>query len=203
MPIYQKKNITESIKVAIWKTDETELELIDLLTKRGISTEGKPNISNPLKIKHWLATRLLVNEFFDDVTIIYNALGKPILSNNWFISISHSNEFAAIIVNKKTECGIDIEKISPKVDRIKHKFLNSSDLINITTLEELTLYWGAKEALYKYYGKKEVLFIEHLFINDFSINNTNFIGKINMPNFKVEVPMTWEKLEDFMLVYTM
>ena len=86
---------------------------------------------------------------------------------------------------------------------IKHKFLNPSDLKTVITLEDLCIYWGAKEALYKYYGKKEVLFIEHLFIENFDKNSSTFKGIINMPEFKKEINMNFEILEDHTLVYTM
>ena len=145
----------------------------------------------------------MLNEFFKGVKIIYDALGKPSLDNGWKISISHSNDFVAIIMNEYENCGIDIEKVTPKIERIKHKFLNPIDLKNIVSLDYLILYWGAKEALYKYYGKKEVLFIENLFINNFDKGISSFSGEIKMPDFQKEIPMKWEKIEDFILVYTL
>ena len=140
--------------------------------------------------------------FLKTTAIVYDDLGKPHLENGWNISISHANEFAAIMLNKNGACGIDIEKISPKIARIKHKFLNDTDLKNITTEQNLTIYWGAKEALYKYYGKKKVFFIEHLFIQNFNKNHHYFDGLIKMPHFTKKIPMAWEKIEDYMLVYT-
>ena len=170
---------------------------------KGIAIENKPNINNNLKIIQWLTTRLLLSIFFKNATISYDDLGKPHLDNGWFISISHSNEFVAINLNKKTPCGIDIERISEKVVRIKHKFLNPLDLKNVVSPEHLTIYWGAKEALYKYYGKKEVLFIENLFISNFSSQKNNFIGAIEIENYSKEISMSYEKIEDYVMVYTL
>jgi phosphopantetheinyl transferase len=203
MPIYQIKNVSKQSKIGVWKITETEDELLNVFSRKGFDKSNILETKSKQRLKQWLATRLLLCEFFDNVTISYDIYGKPILDNNWFISISHSNDFVAINLNKKTHCGIDIEKTSSKIDRIKHKFLNPSDLKNVTSLEQLTLYWGAKEALYKCYGKKEVLFIEHLFIENFNENNDSFKGKISMPDFKIEIPMVWEKIEDYVLVYTL
>ncbi|PCJ28798.1 MAG: hypothetical protein COA97_00200 [Flavobacteriales bacterium] len=211
MPTFQVKNISETINIGVWKITETEEELLNSLISKGFDETNITKTKNKQRLKQWLATRLLLNEFFDNAIINYDDLGKPHLNNDWFISISHSNEFVAINLNKNSHCGIDIEKITPKVERIKHKFLNPLDLQNVSSLEQLTLYWGAKEALYKYYGKKEVLFIEHLFISNFSENVTTFNGKIeinhppNLPqgrNFRIKLPMAWEKIEDYVLVYT-
>lgn len=203
MPIFQVINISEEINVAIWKITETEEELLNILINKGFDRTTIYQTKNTQRLKQWLATRILLSDFFDNAIINYDDLGKPHLNNGWNISISHSNEFVAINLNKNSHCGIDIEKISPKVERIKHKFLNPSDLQNVTSLEHLTLYWGAKEALYKYYGKKEVLFIEHLFISNFSKDNDSFQGKIELSNFQKELSMNWGKIEDYILVYTL
>lgn len=203
MPIYQTNNVSESSKVAVWKITETEDILLNRLLLLGFKKSEIPQTNNKQLIKQWIATRLLLNTFFKNATIIYDNLGKPSLDNEWNISISHSNEFVAINLNKNHNCGIDIEKITPKIDRIKHKFLSPNDLKKVNSLEHLIIYWGAKEALYKLYGKKEVLFIENLFINDFTPNKTSFIGSIKMPDYQKVIPMTWEKIEDFMLVYTL
>ena len=203
MPVYQLKNVSEFNKIGVWKITESETELSEQLINKGFVIKDKPNSPNKTRITQWLATRLLLTEFFDEVSINYTNLGKPYLNNGWFISISHSNEFVAINLNKNNDCGIDIEKITPKIERIKHKFLNPSDLQNVTSLEHLTLYWGAKEALYKYYGKKEVLFIENLFVTNFSSNKNNFIGSIELQNYSKKIDMKYEILEGHTLVYTL
>ena len=203
MPIYQTNKVSEAIKVAVWRITETEDELLNKLMNLGFEPASIYQTKNKNRLKQWIATRLLLNEFFKNVKIIYDDLGKPSLENGWKISISHSNDFVAIIMNEHENCGIDIEKVTPKIERIKHKFLNPTDLKDIISLDHLILYWGAKESLYKYYGKKEVLFIENLFINNFNKNENSFNGEIKMPDFQKEIPMTWEKIEDFILVYTL
>ncbi len=203
MPIYQINNVSETIKVGVWKITESEEVLLELLIKTGFKQQDIYQTKNKQRLKQWIATRLLLHSQYNTTEIIYDDLGKPFLINGWNISISHSNDFAAIIINKTAYCGIDIEKITPKIERIKHKFLSPSDLKKISTLEHLLLYWGAKEALYKLYGKKEVLFIENLFIKEFKKGNNIFLGEIKMPDYQKEITMTWEKIEDFILVYTL
>jgi len=203
MPVFQIKKISNKLSIGLWKISETEGQLTKMATSKGISLDNKLKSSHKTRIIQWLATRLLLNELIGDETINYNQLGKPQLNNGSFISISHSNYFVAVAINKNNDCGIDIEKITPKIERIKHKFLNQTDLKKITTNKDLTIYWGAKEALYKYYGKKEVIFIENLLIKNFSKNNLLFKGEILMDSFQIELPMTYEKIEDYILVYTL
>ena len=203
MPVYQTKKISDSILLGVWKITETEESLLSEFLKTVSDTPTIYQTKNKQRLKQWLATRLLLIVFFNKTKIIYDDLGKPSLDNGWKISISHSNEFVTIILNKEEDCGIDIEKISDKVGRIKHKFLNPLDLENVITAEHLTIYWGAKEALYKLYGKKEVLFIEHLFIEDFSKGSQTFKGKIKMPDYKKVIPMEYKIIEDYILTYTL
>jgi len=203
MPIYQTNNVSANLKIAVWRITETERELLNKLMTLGFEQSSIFQTKNKQRLKQWMATRLLLNTFFENAKIIYDNLGKPKLDNGWRISISHSNDFVAINLNKNEDCGIDIEKVTSKIERIKHKFLNPTDLKNVITLEHLIIYWGAKEALYKYYGKKEVLFIENLYINNFNKNENIFNGEIKMPDFQREVPMAWEKIEDFVMVYTL
>jgi 4'-phosphopantetheinyl transferase EntD len=202
MPIYEIKNTSNYAKIGIWKITESTEDLIALLENKGFNTCTLLVTKNKQRLKQWLSTRLLLYYFYDNFEIIYDENGKPHLGNDHFISISHSHQFVAVSVNEKIDCGIDIEKLSPKVERIKHKFLNLIDLKNVTSLENLMIYWSAKEALYKYYGRKEVQFIENLFIENFDKNDDTFIGKIELPSFKIELPMVWKKIEKFVLVYT-
>lgn len=201
MPILEVKNISTSKKLGVWKISETIDELKNLASQLPYTIE-LPVTKIENKQKQWLAVRLLLNELLPNAQISYNELGKPMLSNDWNISISHTNDFAAVIINMDEECGIDIESISNKVAKIKHKFLSSKDLAQLQTDEELTIYWSAKETLYKYYGKKEVLFIENLFIDNFKISSPNFTGKIDLPNYKKELNLAWQKIENSILVYT-
>ena len=203
MPIYQHKIINKNVKLGIWFINEPIQQLTKLAEEKKVNLTNLPQVKNESRVKQWLATRLLLNYFFADVTIVYDEKGKPYLNNGWNISISHSGDYVAIILNKNGHCGIDIEKISSKVERIKHKFLNTTDLNNIKTEQDITIFWGAKEALYKYYGKKEVLFIENLFIENFSPSKNSFIGIINMPNLNIKLNIEWEKVEDYILVYTL
>jgi phosphopantetheinyl transferase len=89
---------------------------------------------------------------------------KPRLPNNvLFFSISHSWPFVAVLINEKEEAGIDIQTINPRISAIKHKFLSPTEqLLFGDDLYLLTLAWCAKEAAYKWNGRRGVPFIEEL-----------------------------------------
>lgn len=88
--------------------------------------------------------------------------GKPIVI--WFsmessstvcISISHSKGFAVAIAAREN-CGVDIQQVTPAVERVEERFVTSEEkniLAEISDLygrrAALTLLWSAKEAVKK------------------------------------------------------
>ena len=164
--------------------------LENLSAKREIETKGK----------NYLAKELLGN----NCVIAYDNKGKPYLTGDTkHISISHSHDKLAIIVNEHESTGIDIELIRDKILKIKHKFLTNQELIDANdNVEKLLIYWAAKETLYKIYGLKEVDFIEHLLVKPFTKHNLGtIIGEINLPNFKEAFELNYQLLDDYVLVY--
>jgi 4'-phosphopantetheinyl transferase len=164
----------------------------NLSVKREIETKGK----------EYLAKHLLGN----NITIAYDNKGKPYLAGDTrHISISHSHDKLAIIINENESTGIDIELIRDKVLKIKHKFLTNLELLEAEDdVEKLLIYWAAKETLYKIYGLKEVDFIEHLFVKTFTKHNLGtIIGEINLINFKASFHLNYQILDDYVLVYAL
>ncbi len=164
-----------------------------LSAKREIETQGK----------NYLMARLLDDE---TAQIIYNEKGKPFLANDpRHISLSHSHDKLAIIVNEREPTGIDIELIRDKVLRIRHKFLSPPELAETgEDVEKLLVYWAAKETLYKIYGLKEVDFIAHLFVKPFNKHNLGtIIGEIHLPDFKKHFELNYQSVDDYILVYAL
>ena len=134
----------------------------------------------------------------------YTSKGKPYLDKcEKFISVSHSHQFLALLVNDKEETGVDIELIRDKVQRIKHKFLNEEELAfagdDSATLLRL---WAAKEALYKLDGQKELRFKEDLHIAPFT-NPDHIEGQILRGDKERKFVLVSEQVEAYILVYVL
>jgi len=79
------------------------------------------------------------------------------------ISISHSRGLAAAMAAGEGRCGIDIQKVTPSVIRVRERFAGSAELTILEALTgdwpaaaRLTLLWAAKEALKKAIGTKRL-----------------------------------------------
>lgn len=163
MPLFYQHNINETAKLAVWHITEAEdffLEKVQL----------QKTIHHPHKRLQHLAGRYLLQLLHADFPLHLIEIAKskkPLLSNEAFhFSISHCGDFAAAIVSENFSAGIDVELVTPKIQLIKNKFLSSTELSLIpgSNANFLTLFWNCKEAVYKWYGKGGVDFINHIHI---------------------------------------
>jgi phosphopantetheinyl transferase len=114
---------------------------------------------------------------------------------------------AAVIIYEGKKVGIDIEKSSERILKIKNKFLSTEELKFISStneLEQLHVCWGAKESLFKLYGKGSLPFIEGIKINAFEYSKTGQVAaSIAIPAYHANFNVQYLKYEDFMLTWVM
>jgi phosphopantetheinyl transferase len=165
MPLFYQQDINETTRLAVWKIEEEE----SFFTS---SVPLQRSITHPHKRLQHLAGRFLLLHLFPDFPheeIEIADTRKPFLPNvQYHFSISHCSEYAAAIVSIDRRVGIDVEVITSRIAKIKHKFLHADEMRFVNTHIEsqqqnlLTLLWSAKEAMYKWYGLGEVDFSEML-----------------------------------------
>lgn len=141
-----------------------------------------------------------------DQEIIYDTHGKPHFTiGTRQVSFSHSGDYAAIMISD-SNAGIDFELIRPKVMNIIHKFMNEEELKSLNGVfqaEHAHVYWGAKEALYKVYGKQELIFKNNIIIDPFSYtaNKGYFKAKLIVNDYKKNFRLYYEVIKGYMLVH--
>ena len=151
MPIYKTITVDNSTNILIWKIEESfellseGVELTDHCQKRVNNMRSDIHKRGFMSIRH-----LLAMFGYTDFDLFYDDFGKPHLRDGKYISITHSFEYAGIIVSDKP-VGIDIEKQREKIHRIAHKFVKTEKEF-VTKYEQektriLTIIWGAKESL--------------------------------------------------------
>jgi phosphopantetheinyl transferase len=130
--------------------------------------------------------------------------GKPYLSNfPHHISLSHSYDYAAVMVSKNKVVGIDIEFIKDKIERIAHKFLGKAELNFIQEndrIDQLYVTWCAKEAIYKLHGKKNISFLEHIKLEPFEYPGSgSFVALLNAGSRQRKFRVHYEKFNGYMI----
>ena len=158
MPLFYQQDINQDTRLAVWEISEAESFFLEKVSL-------KKEIMHPQKRLQHLAGRYLLGYLFPDFPAELIEIAdtrKPFLPNEQYhFSISHCGNFAAAIVSKTERVGIDVELLTPRVEKIKHKFLHPAELqmvdhANIDRIQLLTLLWSAKEAMFKWWGNGDV-----------------------------------------------
>ncbi|MGK0363267.1 MAG: 4'-phosphopantetheinyl transferase [Saprospiraceae bacterium] len=208
MPLLSHESIMPVGELGIWEITETEDFFIKKLNLFPTEEEYIATLKGHRKLE-WLAGRYLLHYMSGRVirgACIKDEFGKPFLKDSPYqISISHSRELASIIA-APFSIGIDIQKRVGKIGRIAHKFMRDNEMESLeeeTRLEHLHVYWGAKEALYKAYGRRQLDFKEHIHIEPFSydLDNGFCSGQVLKGDFKARYQIWYERRGDFILVW--
>jgi 4'-phosphopantetheinyl transferase len=177
MPLHRLLTINQDIYSLIWLIEETEEELLSQLSPI-ITLKGYEKIYHTRRRLEWITARLALQKLCDHLGYTYQAVvkdfcGKPYLANNHFhISLAHSFPFAVAAVSPNTALGVDIQSLSKKLQNVRHKYLNPTENQDSgQDLGKLTIYWCAKEALYKTYGGKGLSLRENIHIKPFIKSN--------------------------------
>lgn len=174
MPLFYQQDINPTTKLAVWEIEEDESFFLQVVPL------GR-EITHPHKRLQHLAGRYLLPFLFPDFPhkeIEIADTRKPFLpGEQYHFSISHCSKYAAAIVSSTERVGVDIEEITPRVEKIKHKFLHTEELAFVHNhpvdqqITLLTILWSCKEAMFKWWGRGDVDFSEVLRINSFLLQD--------------------------------
>jgi phosphopantetheinyl transferase len=115
-------------------------------------TYGHQNKVDLLKAEKLLSQDLFALWFNNSVQ--KKTTGAPYDLDAYSVSNSHSKGWVCVARCSSHEIGIDIQQLSKKCERVKHKFISDLDVIkpsHLSDLEYYTLIWSLKEAAYKWF----------------------------------------------------
>lgn len=209
MALAYRKQIDHDTSFAVWKIEESAEELLDQLQLKEHENSFLETLNGGKRNLHWLSTRVLLRSMLNTNKYIdcrIDEHGKPYLENMPHqISLSHSFDYAAVIVSETKAVGIDIELIKNKIERIAFKFMNKSELNFIDkqhAIEHMYVCWCAKEAIYKLQGKRNVSFLDHIYLHPFPYSQSGcFDAKIEIENNVSNFKVLYEKFHEYMIGY--
>jgi phosphopantetheinyl transferase len=208
MSLVYQKELDRFTSFAIWKIEETAEELLAQLQLKHHEISYLDTLINGKRNLHWLSTRVLLRTMMntdDYIDCQVDSSGKPYLTNfPHHISLSHSFDYAAVMISRNKPVGIDIELVKDKIERIAHKFMNEEELLFIShdRVEHLYVCWCAKEAIYKLHGKKNISFLDHIRIRPFSYSGSgSFEASLNTGSRINTYMVHYNKFEGYMIGY--
>lgn len=151
--------------------------------------EDLHGITHPAQRVEWLACRVAIRQLTEQQGLPYAGLykdeyGKPhLIGAPWYVSLSHTNGWAAAVLHRSRPVGIDIEPVRDQFRRVVPRVLSESEIEHAAgDPGRLAVYWCAKEALYKLYGKRQLTFREHLYIEPFADGAEQLAGHVRLPD---------------------
>ena len=212
MPLFETIQFNETTKILIWHITESFEELVSnvvLKEKTQLRLNGMKSVMHQ---RAFLSVRMLIQEMgFTDQDLHYDEFGKPYFNCENHISITHSHDFAAIIISDKT-VGIDMELQRDKILRIADKFVETENSYLNTQntpdyIRELTVIWGAKEAIFKIRNEKGISFKDHISVDAFSLDKNQTEASLHFNDLAVNFDVYYKEIksntsgQSFTLVY--
>ena len=122
MPLHKTIIYNPTTQILLWKITEPLSKLSAEVTLNPKNQERFNGMKSELHQRAFLSVRKLLQlKGFADFDLEYDQYGKPHLKDGKYISISHSHEFATIIISDEIT-GIDIEMQREKIVKIAPKF---------------------------------------------------------------------------------
>ena len=210
MPLYSTESIGQKGKLALWAIEEDEHWFLSRIQLSEAEDQRLAKIKGRKRIE-WLAARYLVHDMMGKkhrVPLQKDQYGKPFMPGSEMeLSISHSQQLAAALI-APSNSGVDIQKLVPKLERLMHKYMSEAEIESLSKsnfLEQLHVYWGAKEALYKAYGRRELDFRKNIRVTAFSYSPGGGVatGFVVKKDFKAAYQLAYRLVEGYMLVYAL
>ena len=192
--IFHKKILNTHIYV--WKmTSSYEDQIKNPLLKSAELISAK-ELKNEKRKKEFISSRIALKNIFNkDLELKHHKSGKPFIKETKHLSISHSSNFLALAFGEEN-IGIDIEKPQNRMVKLMPKILSEIEFMEFKKEPSMDLackVWGAKEAILKYVGDKNINYKEDIKVKNIHLGFATYLKM----NFKVE----FEKIENMILTY--
>ncbi|ADQ18849.1 4'-phosphopantetheinyl transferase [Leadbetterella byssophila DSM 17132] len=204
MALFSKTSPVQGIQVVVWKLTESFEELFEDTSLCKEETQTCLSIPVPAKQKEFLAGKYVIERACLLLGIPYEGLekdeyGKPYLRGKpCEISLTHTEDYVAVAFSENGAIGIDLEKSRDQIMRIFPRLFSQLEVETVNgDLEEATVYWSAKEAMYKLYGKRSVDFRAHLMLRK---ENGNLQGEIHIKDFHYPCQFHISRIAEYYMV---
>ncbi len=198
MALINIREVYPGVNLGLWQMDETVDEYFDRYPWLEKHRGQVVPLKNEGRKKEFLAVRALLHEMLGDGVgeITHNEAGKPMLKG-YRVSVSHTQGFAAIIVSKTKEVGVDVEYISDRVKRIASKFMRKDE--KASDVDSLLVHWCAKETVYKLFSDQNLQY-EEMRVKPFDAM-ADWMCEVENLKSRKKVTVDFELTMEFVLTY--
>jgi len=209
MPFAGTVMADELASVAAWQITEGPA-----LLKEGLSLSGEEQmefegIRNETRKSEWLATRHLLFQLQPGerrTAVLKDSAGKPYWPGDpLHFSVSHTKNWAIGMISS-VPCGIDIEKPQHRVSRVISRVCSDTELAMINEernrMLSATLFWCAKESVYKAYGKEGIDLRSAITVEHITKRDAFYLGRalLKVESNLIEFILKGMEWQDFIIM---
>ena len=214
MSLLIRKELAGNSLLGVWKIEEGDGWYFDNPLHTGELLNRVERYKSVQRKLQAIAVPILIDTLLpgeSNLEFVYSDNNQPLfVEAPYKLSITHSGNMVAVLVSGKTEVGVDIQRQTSKVERIAHKFMNNQEKIDYDKVPDsgklhyLNVLWGAKESMFKLYGKGGLDFRENLLVNAFDVQpQGDLTGIVRKGKTMIHINGVYTKLDNFVLVYVL
>lgn len=198
------KHNDDSVNLSLWKMEEPLQYFLERIILFPSEVELFVNLNNDRRKLEYAAARFLLRVMTGKrEPLLYEESGRPVLSTGKQISISHCNGYIAVMLTQAGVPGMDVERISEKAGRVKTKFLSIKELETAGNNDKLlTLFWSAKETLFKMCIRQGINFKTNLSVESDNVTDSGALKTtIKKEGQEAEIALSYKFFDDIVLVW--
>jgi 4'-phosphopantetheinyl transferase EntD len=208
MPLLYREFTENQGLWGIWETTESLEDLYLLLTPNEPDQAYLDTISHPERLCQTLASRVLAAKLLGLAGEQYagiekDSFGKPFLAGYpYYISLSHTEGYAAVILHRHVRAGIDIEQVKEKLVKVAPRvFTEKEQSFTRNNLLKTGVCWCAKEAIFKM-SPLEGLSLREIMLEDFTLGGAGQLtGQIQRQDYQAELRIFYRRMFTFIIAF--
>ena len=211
MPLHSLSPISSQALLGLWQLTEPVEALWPLLPDLLHYTARFPAGRDETRGRQWLAGRVLAHHLLRELTDLRATLrnddnGRPYFADipGLGVSLSHSGEWVAGMVARGAAVGIDIEMVRAKAQKLAPRFLSEAEQADAGgDAAKHSLYWSAKETLYKLHSRRGLVFKEQILLDPFGLREAGVLtGHLLLENSRSQHQIQYQlPAPDYVLTY--
>ncbi|UOQ72145.1 4'-phosphopantetheinyl transferase family protein [Hymenobacter cellulosilyticus] len=212
MPLHSVTPLSDHALLGLWNLTEQPADLLQLVPRPELYSQLQPTARDEARTLQWLAGRTLAHALLSalgpgaQAVLRNDENGRPYFEQlpDYAVSLSHSGQWVAGIVATRGRVGTDIEMVRTKAQMLAPRFLSKDELANTgDEVAKHSLYWSAKETLYKLHSRRGLVFKEQIRLNPFELREAGVLtGHLLFENFRSQHQIHYQRFaSDYVLTY--
>jgi phosphopantetheinyl transferase len=195
----------------LWQLEESADALLTALPEPQQYAALQPMGRDETRTTQWLAGRALAHAVLREFTassaiLINDDNGRPFFGQlpAFAVSLSHSGQWVACVVATQGQVGTDVELVRDKAQKLAPRFLSEAERADAgDESAKHSLYWSAKETIYKLHSRRGLVFKEQILLDPFKLREAGVLtGHLLLENSRSKHQIHYQRLTpDYVLTY--